>query len=255
MRDQLSAGKANYSQDAFIEALSEIHLLFFFCAFSPWEIVKATYEPPLGPNHSNPEARFEYDDGIILDLEIKTPKFPPRNHLRNTILPCLLVDEEGRNELTSYCDQHNLFCQFPRVLKIRDFFSSAAKKFEVPSSKNHINLLAINWFDTDIEEAPLFEPIHLLCNDTNGLLINKNAALSIGIPNASYAKITAVFLYRLSEDFLLFSDMRYLFQTRGYRIIMNPFCGQADANLIHQLTRMAVNTPSELSHDPPVFLI
>ncbi len=253
MQDQLSAGKANYSQNTFFEALSEIHLLFFFAVFGPSKIIKATYEPPLGPNHSNPEARFEYADGTVLDLEIKTPKFPSRDYLKNTVLPCLLLDDAGREELNSYCKQHGLSCQFPRILKFRDFFTSAAKKFEAPTSKKHINLLAINWSYTDLAQAPLFEPVHLLCNAANGLFINKEAALSLEISDEVLSKITAVFLYHLSENFLLFSDMRYLFQTRDYKIIMNPFCGQANANAVHQLTRMAVNMPSELSHDPPIF--
>ena len=126
----------NYSQNTFFEALSEIHLLFFFSVFGPSEIIKATYEPPLGPNRSNPEARFEYADGTILDLEIKTPKFPPRGNLKNTVLPCLLLDDTGREELNLYCQQHDLSCQFPRILKFKDFFASAAKSLKFPLREN-----------------------------------------------------------------------------------------------------------------------
>ena len=76
LKDQLSAGKQNYRQNAFFEALSELHLLSYFAAFGPSIISQTTYEPPTGAHGANPEARFEYDNGIILDIEAKTPNFP-----------------------------------------------------------------------------------------------------------------------------------------------------------------------------------
>ena len=253
LKDQLSAGKQNYRQNAFFEALSELHLLSYFAAFGPSTISKMTYEPPMGSNGANPEARFEYDNGIILDIEAKTPNFPERDRKKNIILPGLLIDDSGRAELNAFCKQHGIECRFPRVLKLTDFFESAAKKFVVPMTPTHVNLLAINWTYADIKETALFEPTKLLCNQINGIFFRKDIALKMGISEEALQKITAVFLYRISEEALLFSDLRYLFKTRSYRIIMNPFIKHSDIQVVHDLTHMAVHLPQELDDNLDVY--
>lgn len=253
LKDQLSAGKQNYKQNTFFEALSELHLLSYFAAYGPSKVSKMTYEPPTGSNGANPEARFEYGNGITLDIEAKTPNFPERNHKKNIILPGLLIDDSGRTELNTFCRQHMIECRFPRVLKLADFFESAAKKFVVPTAPTQINLLAINWTYADINEAELFEPTKLLCNQINGIFVRKDIALKIGISEEALQKITAVFLYRISEEALLFSDLRYLFKTRSYRIIMNPFIQHSDPPVVHELTHMAVHLPQELDDNLGVY--
>lgn len=253
LKDQLSAGKQNYKQNTFFEALSELHLLSYFAAFGPSSISKMAYEPPTGSNGANPEARFEYDNGITLAIEAKTPNFPERDHKKNIILPGLLIDDSGRTELDNFCSQHMITCRFPRVLKLTDFFESAAKKFVAPVAPTDINLLAINWTYTDIKETELFEPTKLLCNQINGIFFRKDIALKMGISEEALQKITAVFLYQISEEALLFSDLRYLFKTRNYRIIMNPFIQHSDPQVVHELTRMAVHLPQELDDNLNVY--
>lgn len=253
LKDQLSAGKKNYKQNTFFEALSELHLLSYFAAFGPSNPSKMTYEPPTGSNGSNPEARFEYENGITLDIEAKTPNFPERDHKKNIILPGLLIDDSGRTELNAFCSQHGIECRFPRVLKLADFFESAAKKFVIPTTQSHINLLAINWSYADMKETELFEPTKLLCNQFNGIFRNKDVAQKIGISEEALHKITAVFLYRISEEALLFSDLRYLFKTKSYRIIMNPFIKHGDAQVVHDLTHMAVFPPQELDDNLDIY--
>ena len=253
IKDQLSAGKQNYKQNMFFEALSELHLLSHFAAFGPSSTPRMTYEPPMGLNGANPEARFEYNNGITLDIEAKTPNFPERSYEKNIILPGVLMNKSGRIELDNYCKQHQIECRFPRILKLVDFFESAAKKFIIPTSTAHINLLAINWTYADISETELFEPSKLLCNRTNGIFVKKDVALKIGISEEALQKITAVFLYRISEETLLFSDLRYLFKTRSYRIIMNPFVKHSDAKMVHELTHMMIQRPNEVDDNRDIY--
>lgn len=136
---------------------------------------------------------------------------------------------------------------------MKEFFESAAKKFIVPPSENHINLLVINWSYADIEEVELFEPVKLLCNQANGLFVKRDIALKVGIPEEAMQRITAVLLYRMPENMLFFSDLRYLFQSRSYKIIMNPFVECGNIQMVHDLTSMAVNLPHELDDRRDVF--
>lgn len=253
LKDQFSAGKHNYDQNKFLEALSEIHILTHFAAFGPAFTAQAFYEPPLGLHGANPEARFVYRNGVTLDIEVKTPNFPKRNYKENILLPGILIDKKGRDKLGLFCEQHSIQCRFPRVLKLKEFFESAAKKFIVPPSENHINLLVINWSYADIEEVKLFEPVKLLCNQANGLFVKRDIALKVGIPEEAMQKITAVLLYRMPENMLFFSDLRYLFQSRSYKIIMNPFVECGNIQMVHDLTSMAVNLPHELDDRRDVF--
>ena len=76
-------------------------------------------------------------------------------------------------------------------------------------------------------------------------------ALRLGISEEALSKISAVLVYMLPEGCLLFNDFRYIFATRQYRIIVNPFASKVDANKIHELTRLAVHFPEELA-DPRI---
>lgn len=78
-RNQFTAGKSNYNENQFFEALSELHVLSFFANFGPAMLREAIYEPRLVDSDKNPEARFIHTDNTILDIEIKTPNFPVRN--------------------------------------------------------------------------------------------------------------------------------------------------------------------------------
>ena len=46
IKDQLSAGKQNYNEDTFFEAVSEVSVLYFYTFRSRWK--QALYEPPIG---------------------------------------------------------------------------------------------------------------------------------------------------------------------------------------------------------------
>ena len=252
-KNQFAAGKNNYNENKFFEALSEFYVLAYFANFGPAELLESTYEPRLVDSDKNPEARFVYKDDTILDIEIKTPNFPQRNLLENFIIPACLLTEDGRNTLTAFCDSIKINCHPPRVLKLKDFMNYAGDKFTDISSENHINLLVINWTSTDLLETELFEPTTLLCNPQNGLLRNKEVALKLGISEDALNRISAIFLYMLPEGCLLFNDFRYLFATRQYKIIINPFAKKTNPDKIHELTHLAVHTPEELEDQRVAF--
>lgn len=246
-KNQFAAGKSSYNENQFFEALSEFHVLSFFANFGPAMLREAIYEPRLVDSDKNPEARFIYTDNTILDIEIKTPNFPKRNILENFVAPACLLNDTGRKSLSAFCQKNGISCHLPRILKIKDFMNSAGDKFAEISSENHINLLVINWTSTDLAETGLFEPTTLLCNPVNGLFRNKEIALDLGISEDALRKISAIFFYILPEGCLFFNDFRYIFATRQYKIIVNPFASNVDSNKIHELTRLAVHYPEELA--------
>ena len=131
--------------------------------------------------------------------------------------------------------------------------NSAGSKFTEIASKDHINLLVINWTSTDLLETRLFEPTTLLCNPTNGLFRNKEIALSLGINEEALSKISAILFYILPEGCLFFNDFRYIFATKQYKIIVNPFASNVDANKIHDLTHLAIHFPEELADERIAF--
>lgn len=246
-KNQFAAGKNNYNENQFFEALSEFHVLSFFANFGPAVLKEAVYEPRLGETDKNPEARFVYTNDTVLDIEIKTPNFPDRNYLENIVVPACLLNDEGRKSLPAFCKKNGINCHLPRILKIKDYMNYAGDKFTEITSEDHINLLIINWSSTDLLETGLFEPTTLLCNPANGLFRNKELALILGISEAALRKISAIMVYMLPEGCLFFNDFRYIFATRQYKIIVNPFASHIDANKIHELTRLAVHFPEELA--------
>ena len=248
-RNQFAAGKNNYNENQFFEALSEFYLLTYFANFGPAKLTEAIYEPRLVDSDKNPEARFVYGNDVVLDIEIKTPNFPDRNLLENFIIPTYLLNDKGREKLSDFCNTNNINCHMPRILKIKDFINYAGEKFADISSENHINLLVINWTSTDLSETELFEPTTLLCNPKNGLFRNKDVALKLGISEEALSKISAIFFYILPERCLLFNDFRYLFATKQYKIIVNPFAKDVSADKIHKLTHLAVHFPEELEDE------
>ena len=250
-RNQFAAGKKNYNENQFFEALSEFYILSFFANFAPGPLNESIYEPRLVDSHKYPEARLIYGDDPILDIEIKTANFPERNLVENLIVPTCLLNDNGRKLLSDFCSTNGINCHLPRIMKIKDYMNYAGDKFAEISSESHINLLVINWTSTNLPETGLFEPTTLFCNPANGLFRNKEIALRLGISEEALSKISAVLVYMLPEGCLLFNDFRYIFATRQYRIIVNPFASKVDANKIHELTRLAVHFPEELA-DPRI---
>ena len=249
IKHQFAAGKENYKEEAFFQALSEIHILFFFLNFGPALTQNAEYEPAFGVNDKNPEARILYKDDIVLDIEVKTPEFGKRSILENIIMPLVLLKKEGRDSLLNYCNKNSIVCYFPRVLKLIEFIKSAGEKFIPPDSKKHVNMLFINWSQNNIKEMGLQEPISIICNNTNGIFKNMNVFEELNFTMSELKKITAIFLYEFSEELLLFGDLRYIFKTKEYKIIMNPYADYADADVVHKITHLAVNTIDEIGCD------
>ncbi|MCH4201317.1 MAG: hypothetical protein LKF87_10055 [Clostridium tyrobutyricum] len=237
----LSAGKSNYDDAQFFRSLSEAMIMEFLITYGPSRLKQAIYEPKLGENGKNPEARFIYDCGITIDVEVKTPGFnKSSNKLNKVIIPAFLLDAEDEKVFKKVSSKYN--CNFlkPRVLKLKEFINSAGDKFVKPQDSNHINLLYINWTYSDIEISGLKEPYGLLYNNYNGILKNMEAALSIGIKEKALEKITAIIVYQDSFESIIFNDFRDVWN--GYKFRLMPNClmksSLIDYNKISNATRM-----------------
>jgi hypothetical protein len=132
-----------------------------------------------------------------------------------------IISNESRSKLKDYCDSKNIHLVEPKVRKLKDFIESAASKFEDVKSKNHFNLLFINWTYTGFPEWKLNEPLYLLTNPISGLLYNKKAREIIGLDTKYMNKISAIILYRDTFDTLISQDFRYHFAHNSLKLILN----------------------------------
>lgn len=219
VEDQLSAGKVHYDEDQFFRALSEISVLNYFGTFGADVLSDAVYEPPIGQKGKNPEARFIYKDGTIVDVEVKTPGFHHEQYEEKIIIPTLLLDADGRGVLNKYCSEQNIRCIFPRVYKLIDFLNSANKKFILPKEGNQFNLLYINWTYSEFPSNSFLEAYAILANPINGILTHRNIGIKMGVHENVYDKISAVIVYTDSLNGLAFQDFRYLWALRNFAII------------------------------------
>lgn len=268
VKDQLSAGKVQYDEDSFFAALSELYILSFFCQFGwmppvesepreydengfvkiaeePVSIKLYEYEPQLN-GRTNPEARFHYEDGTILDVEIKTPSFSDivdENH--PYIMPGVLLDNEGRSILRKTCEEAGIQCLLPNVSKMKDYLNSAAKKFQDPESKKHVNLLCVNWTGAAVDKDNITEPLIILSNLTNGILTNPDIAAKCQISRKALNRISAVLLYKVELGVLLFSDFRYVFANGRAKVIFNRFSKNLNTDVIHRITKLSCIYPEE----------
>lgn len=240
MKNQFAAGKNNYSEDLFFEALSEIHILCYFIGFGPALIREAKYEPKLGETKKNPEARLVYENDMVLDIEVKTPRFDCTNWEKESILPLRLLSKDGVKELSQYCYDSNITCIFPRALKIKDYINSAGSKFVKPKTNKHVNLLVLNWSYSNVIYEKIQEPYSIFCNNINGIFTNINIAKQLGISMEALKKISAILIYSIPNEMLIFGDARYLFKSREYKLIINPFCDEIDEDVIWKMTRMTI---------------
>ena len=246
LKDQMSAGKANYDENQFFRALSEVSVLNFW----RMKAVSGEYEPKTNLD-KNPEARFYcknpdcvvpydgdknnlYDDNdscnnnsrnncndakdeevdnennIIVDIEVKTPGFPaPKQFMQEYAIPTVLLDDKGK-EFIDYCNDHQLIPVLPRINKLKDFLNSAAEKFVPVDHVRHMNLLYINWTFSEFPESSFLEAYGLLANSENGILVNQKIGKEVGINDEVYDKITAVIVYTESLNGLMFGDFRYI---------------------------------------------
>lgn len=217
VEDQLSAGKLNYDENAFFQALSEIEILAFYIARTKWD--KVIYEPPIGTNGSNPEAQFKKtidDVKVSVNIEVKTPEFPKYTDITpRIVIPAIMLSDTGRNEIIELCELNNTRCIMPRVTKVVQFLNSASSKFQKPN-KDEYNLLYINWSYSDFPSNGFLEAWSLLTNEINGILVNPEIGTTLPfkepVHKDVYEKITAVIVYTSSLDQLMFSDFRYSLQ-------------------------------------------
>jgi hypothetical protein len=229
--NQLSAGKKKYREEAFFEALSEINVLFYFCNFVS-KIKEARYEPKQGIHGANPEARFIFENDVIMDIEVKKANFTSCVNLKKgeagAIKPNIALTQSTKNELMQFCFDNKLQLVFPRVSKLGEFVKSAANKFQTPTTNKHFNLLFINWTYTDFPECGVNEPMSIFINTENGLFHNNNALSLIKnrhgeniIDRNDLDKISAVVLYRDTLETLLSGDFRFHFKEQTFRLAFN----------------------------------
>lgn len=241
IKNQLSAGKKNYNEEQFFRAISEIKVLNFLMESGPG-LKNAIYEPKLGKNGSNPEARLEYKNNIVIDVEVKTPGFKSqiKGDRRGFVIPTFLLSDKQKVNLKKQCEKKEFEFILPRVNKLKDYINSAGKKFEVPKSKKHINLLFINWTYTDVDSRGYLEPYSLLYNNLNGLLKNKETAISIGINEEALKKISAIIVYQDSFDSLIFGDFIHMWNGYNFRMLPNYLMDKEliDIDLISDSIRM-----------------
>ncbi|WP_256972947.1 hypothetical protein [Clostridium botulinum] len=242
VKNQLSAGKSNYMEEQFFRAMSEINIINFLISFGPAHLIDSIYEPKLGINGSNPEARLVYSNGITVDVEVKTPGFNKKisGNEKGIIIPTFLLEENEKEELKKICNLNDFKFILPRVGKLKDYINSAGKKFQRPKDKNHVNLLFINWTYTDVEERGYLEPYSLLYNNLNGILKNKEMALEIGIDKDALEKISAIIVYQDSFDSIIFGDFRYAWNGYKFRMLPNMLIDNnlIDVDTIKEVTRM-----------------
>lgn len=263
IKNQLSAGKSNYNEDAFFQAFSEVEILTFFHRGFEWEEVR--YEPPIGSTGANPEASFvgdlcdvgsELPVRVKVNIEVKTPKFP-RIDMHNTMraIPSILLSNAGRSEVARMCESYNIKLTYPRITKLVEFINSACKKFDFPK-ENEYNLLYINWAYCDFPSVAFLEAWSLLTNDFNGLLRYPQVATTLPLKEPvlteAYKKITAVIVYTSSLDQLMFCDFRHVWQRTNdgckFRMfVLDEKIRTAElnntSNLLFQLTGMHPDRP------------
>ncbi len=247
IKGQLAAGKDNYSEDQFVQAFSEVMVLGFLTDFAGKKVVQATYEPKL-QGQSNPEARIEYNDGVVFDVEVKTPCFPkiitiPKDK-RGILKPNMVLTREQFSLAKELCQNANIEFMPPRVLKIKDFIKSASNKFEKVDNIEHFNILFINWTLSDFYNVGVNEPIGLIGNPINGIIHCSEAASQIGISDKDLENISAIVIYRDSFDSISQCDYRWHFAApKRVELILNGSVQSEHVqNIAKKLNRDPMNT-------------
>lgn len=214
IKGQLAAGKDKYNEDQFFQAYSECLVLRFLTEYAGKLVSKATYEPKLrAKGRKNPEARIEYADGTIFDVEVKTPSFPklitiPERNV-GVLKANTVISKAEKTAIESVCDRANIKFMMPRALKIKDFINSAANKFTHADHVDHFNILFINWTMSDFYTQGINEPIGLIANSATGVFHSKKDAKALGIETSKLKKISAIVIYRDSMDSMISSDFRW----------------------------------------------
>jgi hypothetical protein len=230
IQEQFAAGKAQYNEKTFFEALSEVHILLYFLNLYNASTTECSYEPKTGTGNHNPEVSYKYEFGLKLNIEVKTPNFTTLQSKPNVVMPLVCLSKDGRGLFDDFCKSNRMNGILPRVLKLKDFINSACEKFHVPE-ENEYNILFINWTYTDTPYMGFLEPEYLLNNPHNGILLNQDMADKLGINNNMYKLISAIFIYQDAAENVIYSDFRYLFASRNAVLLPNKFILDNDLKL------------------------
>lgn len=239
VRDQLSAGKSNYSEDQFFGALHEIHVFTYLTSFGKPSV---DYEPMLSGSSGkkNPEYRIKNSfmipgkdasdiiykkEDYIFDVEVKSIVGQLNKNIdleKPFITPSMAIEYSKKDKLFTLCNELELQVELPNVIQLREFLNSAASKFSSLLHKNHFNLLYINWTHREIPILNYIEPLSLLDNPVNGLLRYKDIGQKFKISNDVFEKISAIFIYSYPKQALIFGDIRWVFAKKQCAILFNP---------------------------------
>lgn len=233
VKNQLAAGKKNYDENQFFRSLSEFEVLNYFSAHQYYhEIKELIYEPKLGVNGANPEVRILYENDIIVDIEVKTPGFKEEDYGKDKIITTVLLNDEGKKKTEIFARENNINIGYPRVKKAIDYLNSAAKKFEVPKTNRHLNLLVINWSYSDFESNSYLEALGFFYNDLTGILRYKNIGLKLGVNPNVFDKLSGIIIYSSTAESFTLNNLRYAMETKKYSMI--PL--NTDVKLLEEVT-------------------
>lgn len=187
--------------------------------------VKTKYEPPIGINGANPEARFILDEDVIIDVEVKTPGFSEKiDDNRNcigVIRPNSHLTNNQFAQIREYSLVNNIKCLSPDIVKLIGFLKDSIRKFQTPSHDKHYNLLFINWTYTETPIISYNEPISLLINNMSGILKNKLVQQTYGLTEEDLSKFSAIIIYFDNMESIITGDFRRLYLNNKFRIIIN----------------------------------
>lgn len=242
VKNQLAAGKKHYNEGAFFQALTEVEMILFFSTFGP-NIVECEYEPTTGKGKHNPEASCKFEDGSIVNIEVKTAGYMTGNYTVDKYMPLVLLTDEGRKLFEKKCKAFGVAHEFPRVGKVKDYLNSSSEKFHVPRADEY-NILCINWSYSDVLLDGFREPAMILANEVNGIFNHKDMAEKCGINADIYEKISCIIVFQNSVEAIVSLDFRYLWAgyPRKGGVILNPFLFSSDEEKDKFYRRMQIGS-------------
>lgn len=236
--EQMAAGKENYDEPQFWATINELQALNFMTLFGKYRV---EYEPEIGgeSGKKNPEFRIHNCFNIpgdfpqkpiipmsdyIFDIEVKTTSGAVNDRIdkeKPYITPLLTIDYNKRETLETICKENGFQVAYPDVIHLRDYLNSAADKFERPTNENHFNILFLNWSFRELSDAYL-EPLAILDNQYNGLWRYPQIGKIFQINNDVYDKISAIVIYNLPIQGVMFNDIRWAMSNKHYSVLFNP---------------------------------
>lgn len=256
IRDKLSAGKQNYSEDQFFQSLHEIHFLSYFTIYGSPSV---EYEPPLGgvSGRRNPEFRIRNRfeilgltyksrpsvkmEDYILDIEVKTVEGKLNPAIDKTtpfLTPTIPIRYEERRQLLDFCAERGFQLELPDVMQLKSFLNDA-DKFEPPTKENHFNILCINWTHRELPKINFMEPLSLLDNEKNGLLRYQEIGRAFGLRQEVFDRISAIFICSYPKQALMFGDVRWVFSNHMVSVLFSPVLNDTQRLKLKHILGMA----------------